>query len=939
MFKIPPFNGLNTFMQKKRGIAVLFLILVLIYIGFLIIYSLQSQGKLKGVAEDRFYFETKNTSTIIANFIEEQKSLVQSIASSSEIENFLTNQTLGMSLEYGLNVNLFAIKTNFEKKLSSLKWFEEPIYRRIIYIDENDKILVDTKQPNQASDFNFDNKMPLKSFMIDESNKYLILQAPVMYRGLEKGRVVTFTNLDLLFKPLEVNSKDPDLHQFFILNANQRLFKLGNEIYQQKESRILIIPNEKLTPFKKQYEYLLDSIFSPDDPENLFILKNSISGENFKLITIVSPDRIYGKLSSNFFLYIASLVPIILITGLLIFFKMKKKTIELETNAELSSQNINALSDANNLLAEEISRRNLLENDLRESEDRYRTYIEHAPEGILVFDKDFIIVEVNPSLCEILGQDKKSLIGHSIDHLTTAEDKTSFSDQFKDIVIHQKEVEELSFYTKSNEKLLMQLKTMSLPNDLMMSFCVDVTKKKIDEENIHKLAYYDPLTNLPNRRLLQERLGQALFTSKRDNEYVVVMMLDLDEFKTLNDTKGHDLGDALLVMVGQRLSECMREIDVVSRIGGDEFVVIADRLGSDVNQALFEAKKIANKLIQEVSKPYPLEKNKPYYHMTCSFGLTLFKGADLSTETIMKQADLALYEAKNDGRNNFKFFNPKMQEAIHQRVTMEEALRSSIEKNQLKLFCQPVVDSSGTLVGGEVLLRWFLNDDSVPLLPNEFIPLAENSGLIVPIGDWVIEQSFQYLKKWRPLAHSNKMKLSINISARQFLQTGTLQTTFVQKVKQWIERYGVDPKLIKFELTESSIMEKLDDVIPKMNELRQLGIEFSLDDFGTGFSSLSYLKQLPIQQVKIDQTFVRDINTDVNDAAIVSAIIAICQSLKLEVVAEGVENESQLQFLSEKGCNLYQGYLFGRPMPIEQFSSSIKKRGVSKVINPNPASS
>jgi diguanylate cyclase (GGDEF)-like protein/PAS domain S-box-containing protein len=921
MFEVIPSKGLSSFMQKKRGLLVLFLLLVFIYIAFLLFYSLQSQGKLKGVAEDRFYFETKNTSTILGNFIEEQKNLAQTIASGSEIDNFLTNQTLGMSLEYGLNVNLATIKTSFEKKLASLKWFDEAIYQRIVYLDENDKILVDTKPSTQVSDFSFDGKIPSRSFMIDEANKYLILQAPVMYRGLEKGRVITFVNLNLLFKPLEVNLKDPDLHQFFIVNANQRLFKLGNEIFQQKETRVLIIPNEKLTPFKKQYEYLLDSIFTPDNPENLFILKNSISGENFRLITVVSPERIYGKLSSNFFLYIASFVPVILIMGLLIYFKMRKKTMELETNVELSSQNINALSDANNLLAEEISRRNLLENNLRESEDRYRTYIEHAPEGILVFDANFNIVEVNPSLCEILGQDKKNLVGRSIDQLTSIEDKAAFSDQFKDIVNHKKEVEELTFYTKSKEKLLMQMKTMSIPNNLVMSFCVDVTQKKIDEENIQKLAYYDPLTNLPNRRLLQERLNQALFTSKRDNEYVVVIMLDLDEFKTLNDTKGHDLGDALLVMVGQRLSACMREIDVVSRIGGDEFVVIADRLGSDLNQALFEAKKIANKLISEISKPYPLEKNKPLYHMTCSFGLTIFKGADLSTETLMKQADLALYQAKNDGRNNYKFFNPRMQEAIQERVTREAALRSAIDKNQLRLYCQPVVDSYGNLVGGEVLLRWFLNDDFVPLMPNEFIPLAESSGLILPIGDWVIEQSLQYLQKWQSLDHAKGLKLSINISARQFLQTAFLQTTFVQKVKNWIERYGVNPKLITFELTESSILEKLEDVIPKMNELRQLGIEFSLDDFGTGFSSLSYLKLLPIHQVKIDQTFVRDINTDVNDAAIVSAIIAICQSLKLEVVAEGVESQSQLQFLSEKGCNLYQGYLFGRPIPIEQFIS------------------
>ena len=916
MFQNTSYSHLKSFFLRRRTLFSLFFAFLFFYIIFLLLYSIQSQEKLKKVAEERFYIETKHTSTILANFLEEQKSLVELIATSNEVENYLINQSLGMSLEYGLNVNLFSIKSSFDKKIMNLKWFDEPIYQRIIYLDENNQILVDSLANSNAGDFSKISTTKSTDYQIDETNQTLIFQTPVEYRGLPKGRIITIASLNLLFKPLQPDIKDPELHQFFIFQTNQRLFKTGNEVVKQTDQQVVALPNEKLVPFKKEYNFLIDTLYAPPQNSSLLLLKNSIDKDKFQLITVVSSDRIYGKLSSNIFIYIASLVPIILLIGMLTYFQMRKKTLELESNVELSSKNINELSDANALLAEEISRRTVLENELRESEERYRTYIDHAPEGILVFDQDFKIVEVNPSLCQLLGQEKQNLIGHSIANLTAEKDQAEFVVQFKNIINNKKDIEELVFTTPDEEKLMMQLKTMSLPNSLVMSFCVDVTQKKVDEENIHKLAYYDSLTSLPNRRMLQDRLRQALVTSRRDNEYVVLMMLDLDDFKKLNDTLGHDIGDILLVQVAQRLALAMRESDVVARIGGDEFIVIAERLGSNLNRALFEAKKIANKLIQEILKPYPLEENKPGYYMTCSFGLTLFKGADLSTETLIKQADLALYQAKNDGRNNYKFFNPKMQEVIQQRSSMEASLRTAIEKNQLQLFCQPMFDSNNNLRGGEILLRWFLDGKSMPMLPNDFIPLAESSGLILPIGDWVIDQSLQYLKKWQSVERARGLRLSINISARQFLQP-----TFVQNIKNLVERHGVDPKLIKLELTESSIIERLEEVIPKMKELILLGIEFSLDDFGTGFSSLSYLKILPISQVKIDQSFVRDINTDVNDAAIVSAIVAICQSLNLEVVAEGVENQSQLQFLFDKGCYLYQGYLFGKPVPIEEFIS------------------
>jgi diguanylate cyclase (GGDEF)-like protein/PAS domain S-box-containing protein len=446
----------------------------------------------------------------------------------------------------------------------------------------------------------------------------------------------------------------------------------------------------------------------------------------------------------------------------------------------------------------------------------------------------------------------------------------------------------------------------------------DITERKQVEKQIRDLAYFDPLTKLPNRRLLMDRLGHALIASDRSQEFGALMILDLDHFKTLNDTQGHDVGDRLLVEVARRLSTNVRQEDSVSRLGGDEFVVLLEALGSDEQHAANQAEIISEKARHALNQPYSLKVNEAKFHSTTSIGLTLFRGQAASADMLLKQADVALYQAKDAGRNLVRFFNPAMQAAIDSRMAMEAALRQALDKGEFRLYYQPQVDQDGKLIGAEALLRWLpANRDLV--LPAEFIPLAEETGLIIPIGQWVLDTACAQLKAWERDPRTQSLQMSVNVSARQFHQLD-----FVAMVQNSLVSSGINPARLKLELTESVVLENVDVVVGRMQQLNALGVSFCLDDFGTGYSSLSYLKRLPLDQVKIDQSFVSDVTENQNDAAIVRAIMAMSRSLGLQVIAEGVETQAQRDFLLKNECVAYQGFLFCNPIPIEQWARLLK---------------
>jgi diguanylate cyclase (GGDEF)-like protein len=448
---------------------------------------------------------------------------------------------------------------------------------------------------------------------------------------------------------------------------------------------------------------------------------------------------------------------------------------------------------------------------------------------------------------------------------------------------------------------------------------VDITSRKSAEEEIQHLAYYDSLTGLPIRRLLMVRLSQALVTSARGKGGGAILFLDLDHFKTLNDTLGHDVGDLLLKQVSERLTSCVREGDTVARIGGDEFVIMLEGLSDSIFEAARQAEIICEKILVALNQAYHL--NTYEYHSTTSIGATLFSGYEVGTDELLKQADIAMYQSKTAGRNAIRFFDPVMQEVINNRAVLERELHKAFDNDQFQLHYQLQVNNLGQALGAEALIRW-MHPERGMVLPFHFISLAEEIGLILPIGKWVIETACAQLKVWQQSAFTKDIVLSINVSAKQFRQAD-----FIEQIQDAVNRHGIDPTMLKIELTESLLLEDVEEIIITMTTLRNIGVQFSLDDFGTGYSSLMYLKRLPLNQLKIDQSFVRDLITDVSDQAIVHTIIAMAKSLSLDIIAEGVETEEQLQFLLNKGCTSYQGYLFSRPLPIMQFEELLKMRG------------
>ena len=446
----------------------------------------------------------------------------------------------------------------------------------------------------------------------------------------------------------------------------------------------------------------------------------------------------------------------------------------------------------------------------------------------------------------------------------------------------------------------------------------DVTDRKHSESEIEKLAFYDPLTGLPNRRLLRDRLAQALTGSTRDHNHGALVFIDLDNFKNINDSAGHLTGDELLLQVGQRLKHTVREWDTVARLGGDEFVLILKGFPADTASAAARVEKVCEKVRDALNEPYDL--NGIDYTGTPSIGVTLFYDHDTSLEELLSQADMAMFRAKEDGRNCIRFYDSMMQKKVSERLALESDLRLAVRKNQLAVHYQVLVDEKGSPVGAEALLRWHCPGRGM-VSPAEFIPLAEETGLIESIGYWVLEEVLSRIASWKKRSDAlSKLQVSVNVSARQFHLP-----SFCSTVMALLRKTGASPRNLKVEITESALAYDLELVEETLRTLRSMGIRISLDDFGTGYSSLGYLKRLSLDELKIDQGFVRDILDDPNDAAIAETILALASALKLSAVAEGVETKGQLERLVRMGCTRFQGYYFSRPLPAPEFEGLIKK--------------
>ena len=561
----------------------------------------------------------------------------------------------------------------------------------------------------------------------------------------------------------------------------------------------------------------------------------------------------------------------------------------------------------------------LREDKVRESEERYRLLLSHLPVGIFHYDTDLVITYCNDRFAHILrntldhvcGVDMKQLKDQSILpclRLALGGEQGHYEGRY------------LATYSDAEGWIYMTCTPFRDGSGKIVggiAIVQDITEHKAAAEKINSLAFYDPLTELPNRKLLLDRLQQALAASARSGRDGALLFIDLDNFKALNDTLGHDMGDLLLRQVAQRLISCVREGDSVARLGGDEFVVMLEDLGEYELEAAAQTEVIGEKILATLGHPYQLVAHE--YRCTPSIGATLFNGHRLEKEDLLKQADIAMYQAKQAGRNTVRFFDQQMQDAITARVRLESELRKALETRQFRLYYQVQMDKAQRPFGAEALLRWIHPERGV-VTPDQFIRVAEETDLILPIGLWVLETACAQLKAWQLNALTRHLALAVNVSAVQLHKAD-----FVEQVQSAIQRHGINPVLLKLELTESTLLKNIEDTITTMSALKEIGVQFALDDFGTGYSSLQYLKRLPLDQIKIDRSFVRDIASDSSDREIVGTIIAMAQNLYLDVIAEGVETEEQKQFLLGNGCTQFQGYLFGKPVPIEQFEAALKR--------------
>ncbi len=565
------------------------------------------------------------------------------------------------------------------------------------------------------------------------------------------------------------------------------------------------------------------------------------------------------------------------------------------------------------------------EEDLKIAAIAFQTH-----EAIFVTDADKKIIRINKAFTRVMGYSERDILGETPKAFGSEKQDEFFYKNFWNTVINEGKWSGEIWNRRKSGEIFPEWQTVSAVKDEQdeithyVSFFSDITDYKLAEKEIEKLAFYDPLTELPNRRLLHERLEHELNIARRYQRAGILLFLDLDHFKHINDSLGHSIGDQLLIKTAQRLQSLLRESDTAVRLGGDEFVILVSAQDGIHADLLEQSSIIAEKVINAINKPYLIGEHELF--VSASIGITLYTGIDETAETLLKRADTAMYQAKDAGRNTFRFYQHSMQEAADSRLLIEKNLRVAISKNEISLHYQPQISDDNKLIGAEALVRWKHSELGM-ISPVEFIPVAEESGLIIPLGQWIVEMVCQQIKRWDK-QEIHIPHIAINISAKQFHQAD-----FVSMLVHTVFEHQIKPDRLMLEITERVFLDNLEEAIDKMNALKQNGFAFSMDDFVTGYSSLTYLKRLPFDQLKIDQSFVRALVNQATDATIVKAIIVMAQSMSLNLIAEGVETAEHLKYLYEFGCHDYQGYYFSKPLSAEQLGEYVKGRAWNNLNN------
>ncbi len=571
------------------------------------------------------------------------------------------------------------------------------------------------------------------------------------------------------------------------------------------------------------------------------------------------------------------------------------------------------------VLSRDVTQEVLAREALLGAAQHTQAILDNVNDGIITIDTVGIVQSFSRAASLMFGYDASEVVGRNVKMLMPspyAEEHDRYLAHYaltgvRQVVGRDREVEGLR---KNGERFPMSLAVNDIERNgvrIYIGMVRDITQRRAAEAEIQRLAFFDQLTDLPNRRLLLDRLDRAVLSAARRGQMGALLFIDLDEFKLLNDTWGHDFGDRVLVQVAHRLKASVREGDTVARLGGDEFVIMLESLGETRRQAAVHAEMVARKILQSFERPFELMEREQ--HSSPSIGITLFGDDLLSAGELMAHADTAMYQSKSQGKNTFRFYDAELQAVLATRAALETDLRQCVARRQLLLHYQPQVDEQGSLLGAEALLRWRHPERGL-VPPSIFIPAAEQCGFVLELGAWVLESACRTLASWAQHPSLGRLDMSVNVSALQLRDAH-----FVSDVLGTLRRHGANPRRLKLELTESLLAENVEDTIAKMNELRAAGVGFSLDDFGTGYSSLNYLRRLPLAELKIDRSFVKDMLGDPNSAVIARTIVALGQTFGLQVIAEGVETVEQRDALLKMGCRRFQGYFFGHPVDQASF--------------------